>query len=66
MAFIVLRRSRNTRSYPLIEGYRDDRGQALADRPSGVQMQSVVSGGPAQAIAFPKGGAGPPDTIPLN
>jgi hypothetical protein len=29
MAFIVLRRSRNTRSYLLIESYRDDRGKTL-------------------------------------
>jgi hypothetical protein len=27
MAFIVLRRSRNTRSYYLVESYRDDRGK---------------------------------------
>ena len=27
MAFIVLRRSRNTRSYYLVESYRDDQGQ---------------------------------------
>jgi hypothetical protein len=27
MAFIVLRRSRNTRSYALVERYRDERGQ---------------------------------------
>lgn len=27
MAFIVLRRSRNTRSYALVERYRDDRGR---------------------------------------
>src|SRR5262249_35463352 len=28
MAFIVLRRSRNTRSYYLVESYRDDHGTA--------------------------------------
>ena len=27
MAFIVLRRSRNTRSYYLVESYRDDQGK---------------------------------------
>jgi hypothetical protein len=27
MAFIVLRRSRNTRSYYLVESYRDDNGK---------------------------------------
>jgi len=29
-------------------------------------MKKVVSGGPAQAFAFPQAVAGLPDTIPLN